>query len=463
MARQATLPPGPPALPVLGNIPQIRTNPLGFVSALAQTYGPAATFRLGRQTVVLLSRPDAVRAVLIEQARAFSNAEFNAILRPVLGRGLLTTDGDEHRRLRRLVQPAFNRKRVESYRAAMVAHAERMLADWTPGQTLDMAGAMQQLTLSIVADVLMGMSTWDQAAALGRAFEQAAESSRHASTLFRILRRPRPAMPDDGIWRGPLARLPFTAQYRLAVARGAVDAIVEGMIAARRAAPVDTGDVASALFAARDDDGSALGDEEIRDQLLTLLGAGHATTAVALGWTFYLLARYPAVAATLRAELRAVLQGRAPSVEDLERLPYLDQVWSESLRLYPPAWAVGRLAHQDVEAAGYRLPAGTMLMLSPWVTHRLPELFAEPRCFRPERFDPAHGERHQPYAYFPFGAGPRMCIGAAFATLEGKVLLATIAQRFAPELVPGHPVIPRPLIVLRPTYGIRMTLHPADS
>jgi len=227
---------------------------------------------------------------------------------------------------------------------------------------------------------------------------------------------------------------------------------------------LDTGDVASALLTARDDDGAALDDQEVRDQLMTLLGAGHATTAVAMTWTLYLLSQNPRAAATLRSELRDRLGGRAPTIVDLERLPYLDLVLSESLRLYPPAWALGRLAHEEVTVAGYLFLPGTMFMLSPWVTHRLADLYAEPHRFRPQRFDPVHGERHPPHAYFPFGGGPRMCIGAAFATLEAKVLLAMILQRFTPQVVPGHPVIPTPLVVLRPAHGVRMTLtYPEGS
>jgi cytochrome P450 len=252
-------------------------------------------------------------------------------------------------------------------------------------------------------------------------------------------------------------------QHRLAAARSTLDGIVDGLIARRRTAALDTGDVASALLAARGDGDAAVGDAalddtEVRDQLMTLLAAGHATTAVALSWALYLLAHHPQVAATLHDELSRVLVGRAPTAEDLDNLPYLDQVFCETLRLYPPAWAIGRLAHADVAVAGYTLPAGTLLMLSPWVTQRLPDLFPYPGAFCPERFAPAARATIPPHAYFPFGAGARMCIGAAFATLEAKVVLAMILQRFTLTMADDRPVLPRAAVILRPAGPIRMRI-----
>ena len=451
------LPPGPAGLPGAGHLPQMATNALGFVRGLARTYGPAATFSIGRQTAVLLSRPEDVRAVLIEHARLLTSAEFNVVLKPVLGEGLLTTDGAQHQRLRRLVQPAFSRKRVDRYRDTMVAHTERMLAGWPSGATLDITREIPHLTLSIVCDVLFSLQDVAEVDTLGRSFDTATESARQASLVFRILFRPRRGRTgDDSVWRGPLARLPGTPQHNLAAARGTLDDIVDTLIARRRAAGLDTGDVASALLAARDDGAGALDNAEVRDQLMTLLAAGHATTAVAISWALYLLARHPQVAAALREELERVLGGRPPRPDDLDNLPCLDQVWCETLRLYPPAWAIGRLAHAEIPAAGYRLPAGTLLVLSPWVTHRLPDLFPEPGRFLPGRF--ALRGTLPPHAYFPFGAGGRMCIGAAFAALEAKVVLATILQRHTLAMADEHPVLPRAAVILRPARGIRMVV-----
>ncbi len=469
MAGVSSMPPGPPALPWLGHFPRLRSNALGFVAALARVYGPAATFYLGRQPVVLLSRPDAIRSVLVEQARSFTNAEFNAVLRPVLGRGLLTTDGEEHRRLRRLVQPAFGRKRVEGYRDIMVAQTERMLASWEQGAALDMGRQLQHLTLNIVAEVLLGLRTLDQVEALGEAFAVASDNARQASLLMRTLRGARGTqVNDDRFWHGPLTRVPFSPQYRVARARRVLDSIVGTLIARKRAEGLDRGDVVSALLAARDEAGEhgesgGLSDDEIRDQLLTLLAAGHATTAIAMAWTLYLLSRDPRAAARLHDELCRHLGGRPPTAEDLESLPYLDRVWCEALRLYPPAWALGRLAREEIAVEGYRIPPGVMLMLSPWVTHRLPDLFESPHAFCPERFEPAQSAQRPPYAYFPFGGGGRMCIGAAFAALEGKLVLAMILQRFAPAVLPDPPVVPAARVVLRPAHGMRMRLDPAPA
>lgn len=456
------LPPGPPALPLLGHLPQLRSNLLGFLGGVVRAYGPVATFRVGRQPMVLMVRPEAVRDVLIERARVLTSAEFNVLLQPVLGRGLLTTDGEEHRRLRRMVQPAFHRRRVEGYRDMMVAQTERLLQSWRPGAVVDIGREMQHLTMNIIAEVLLGIHELDEMRPLAAAFDTASIRSRQVIMLRRVF-APGLGRVEERHWRGPLSHLPGTPHYHLTAARRTLDETVYALIAQRRSLGTDTGDVASALLAARDEDGSALDDAEIRDQLMTLLAAGHATTALSLTWTFYLLSQHPAVAGRLRAELRRELGGRPPTVADLERLTYLEMVWNEALRLYPPAWALGRLAREDVEIAGQRLPAGTLVMLSPYFTHRQPDLFREPLCFRPERFDPANGERHQPHSYFPFGGGPRMCIGAAFATLEGKLLLATIAQRFAPRLVPGHPVRPSAIVVLRPAHGMSMVLEVASD
>jgi cytochrome P450 len=471
------MPPGPPGLPWLGHFPQLRSNALGFVTALARTYGPAATFCLGQQPVVLLSRPEAIRSVLVERARSFTNAEFNAVLRPVLGRGLLTTDGEEHRRLRRLVQPAFGRKRVEGYRDIMAAQAERMLASWEEGIALDMGRQLQHLTLNIVAEVLLSLRMLDQVEALGEAFAAATDNARQASLLMRTLRGARGTqVNDDRFWHSPLMRVPLTPQYRVARARGVLDSIVGTLIAQKRAEGMDRGDVVSALLAARDESAEGangnvapvaerggLSDDEIRDQLLTLLAAGHATTAIAMAWTLYLLSRNPQAAGRLRDELRRNLGGRAPTAEDLESLPYLDLVWCEALRLYPPAWALGRLAREEIAIEGYRIPPGVMLMLSPWVTHRLPSLYESPHAFCPERFEPENSAGRPPYAYFPFGGGPRMCIGAAFAALEGKLILAMILQRFAPALLPDPPVVPAARVVLRPAHGLHMRLDLATA
>jgi cytochrome P450 len=439
------LPPGPERIPVVGHVFQFRRDQLTFVTGLHRTYGRAATFYVANLPIVAFFRPAAVRYFLVDNARNFTNGEFAAELRTVLGDGLLTTDGEVHRRQRRMVQPAFHRRRVESYAGTMVAHTAEMLEGWRPGATVDMAREMQQLTLRIVAKALFDVDLRQEGQDLGNRFTEVIENPVGMPFSLR-------GLPID---------LPFTPYGKHRRAHQALDAFVYGLIARRRRVGEDTGDVVSMLLAARDEADAGLTDVEIRDQTMTLLAAGHETTANALSWTLHLLAQHPDCRAKLMAELRDVLEGRLPTVGDLDHLPYLDQVVKESMRLYPPAWTQGRRAIEAFEMEGYRLPPGTVVMFSQWVIHRLVEIWGDPGVFRPERFAPDVESAVPPGAYFPFGGGPRMCIGMPFANLEARLLLATILQRYAPNLVPGHPVVPLPRVTLRLRYGLRMTLDPA--
>lgn len=442
------LPPGPPPMPVVGNTLQFRRDPLTFVRGVQRAYGDIARVKLGRFTVVLFSRPEYARYFLVENARNFTSSEFNLSLRDLLGEGLLTTDGDFHRQQRRLVQPAFHKKRVEGYAEIMVHHTTQLLDTWQPGQRLDIARAMQDLTLRIVAKALFDVDLETHSPQLGRAFSDVIENPVHLAFSLN-------GLPLD---------LPFTPYGKHMAARRQLDSYVYGLIAQRRAEGRDHGDVLSMLLDAQDaSDGATMSDKQVRDQTMTLFAAGHETTANALAWTFYLLATNPHVLEKLRAELRDVLGERAPALDDLPRLTYLDQVVTESMRYYPPAWTVGRRAIQPFELGGYHFPAGTVAMISQWVIHHLPEVWGDPEIFRPERWDPVNSQKVPPSAYFPFGAGPRMCIGMPFAQQEARLLLATILQRYVPRLVPGHPVVPRPRVTLRPKYGIQMELEPARS
>jgi cytochrome P450 len=446
-SRRRTLPPGPEGAPFAGNLFQFRADPLNFVTSVARSYGEVATIQMGAQPLILFSRPEHVRYFLTEQPRNFSNREFARNLTRLLGDGLLTIDGDFHRQQRRLVQPAFHKKRVDGYATIMVAHTTEMLDRWLPGQELDVAREMQDLTLRIVAKALFDVDLRAGHADLGRQFTGVIENP--VQLPFSL--------------RGLPINLPFTPYGKNMAARTALDTYVYGLIAQRRADGRDTGDVVSMLLAAQDTegDGAGLTDKQVRDQTMTLLAAGHETTSNALTWTFYLLSEHPAVREKLLRELDDVLGEREPTTGDIPKLRYLDWVFNESLRLYPPAWTQGRHALAPFERAGYAFPAGTMVMLSQWVMHRLPEIWGDAGVFRPERWDPARGEAIPQGAYFPFGSGPRMCIGMPFAQLEMRLLLATILQRYTPTLIPGWPVVPRPRVTLRPKYGIRMTLVPS--
>lgn len=441
----AALPPGPEGLPYFGNALQFRRDPLAFVRGVQRSFGRVATVRMGRFPMVMFFRPEHVRYCLIEQPRNFTNSEVAQGLRRVLGNGLLTTDGEYHRRQRRLIQPAFHKKRVEGYAATMVQHTCEMLEDWQPGARLDIARAMQALTLRIVAKALFDVDLKAEHADLARAFRLVIEN------------------PTQIPWSLGSVHLdlPFLPYGKFLAGKHALDEYVYALIARRRAEGGDTGDVLSMLLAARAEDGSGMSDEEIRDQTMTLFAAGHETTANALSWTFYLLSQHPAELARLREELGDVLGGRDPAPEDLARLPYLDWVVTESMRVYPPVWTQGRHAIGPFELEGYRFPAGTIGMFSQWVIHHLPDVWGDPERFRPERWDPTRGEQVPSGAYFPFGGGPRTCIGMPFAQLEARLLLATILQRYVPRVVAGHPVVPLPRVTLRPRYGIPVTLEPA--
>lgn len=444
--KRSALPPGPEGLPVVGNTLQFRRDQLAFVRGAQRSFGNVATIYLGKFPLVLFFRPEHVRYFLVDNARNFTNREFAWNLRSLLGDGLLTIDGEFHRQQRRLVQPAFHKKRVESYAGVMVQHTREMLDEWQPGAEVDIAREMQTLTLRIVAKTLFDVDLKTESRGLGQAFSDVIENPLD--------------MPFS--LRGLPINLPFTPYGKHMAGRARLDAYVYELIERRRADGRDTGDVLSMLLSAQDE-GVTMTDLQVRDQTMTLFAAGHETTANALAWTFYLLSENPQARAKLHEELARVLAGREPSVDDLSNLPYLEWVVNESLRMYPPAWTQGRRAREAFDLAGYTFPAGTMVMFSQWVLHRLPDIWGDPDTFRPERWDPERGEKVPQGAYFPFGAGPRMCIGAPFAQLEARLLLATILQRFEPQVVPGYPVVTGPRITLRPKHGIRVTLEPAPA
>lgn len=441
LMKHTVLPPGPEGLPIVGNTLQFRRDQLAFVRGVQRAFGDVATMYLGKFPMVLFSRPEHVRYFLVDNARNFTNREFAWNLRRLLGDGLLTTDGEFHRQQRRLVQPAFHKKRVESYAGVMVQHTREMLEEWQPGAEVDIAREMQTLTLRIVAKTLFDVDLKTESRGLGQAFSDVIENPLDLPFSLR-------ALPIN---------LPFTPYGKHMAGRATLDAYVYELIEHRRKDGRDTGDVLSMLLSAQDE-GVTMTDVQVRDQTMTLFAAGHETTANALSWTFYLLSENPQARATLQAELARVLAGRDPAVDDLPNLPYLEWVMNESLRMYPPAWTQGRRAREAFDLAGYTFPAGTVVMFSQWVLHHLPDIWGDPETFRPERWDPAREQKVPQGAYFPFGAGPRMCIGAPFAQLEARLLLATILQRFEPQLVPGFRVVTGPRVTLRPKHGIRMTL-----
>jgi cytochrome P450 len=436
-------PPGPHNPPLLGQLPAYRRDGLGFLLRLASDYGEIVYFKIGPRDVYLLDQPESIKDVLVTYERVFPKGLGTDLLQPLLGQGLLTSSGEAHLRQHRLLQPAFHRARVAAYGEAMVEEASAAAARWRDGVTLDLHGAMMRLTLAVVARTLFSTDV-------------TAEAPLVAETLDAFLRWWRVLM----LPYSPLLQpLPLPIKRRFARTRARLDAFIARLIATRRADGADRSDLLSMLLLARDEDGQGMSDAQVRDEAVTLLLAGHETTANALTWTWYLLAQHPAIMARLHAELDDVLAGRPPTVADVPRLRYTEMVLSEALRLFPPVWGTSRRAAGDCELGGYPIPRGAVVVVSQWVTHHNPRYYPDPFQFDPERWAPEARARRPRYAYFPFGGGARMCIGESFAWLEGMLLLATLAQHWRMALVPGHPVVPLALVTLRPKYGVRMTIE----
>lgn len=434
------LPPGPKGLPLVGLIPQMRRDSLRIYDELARAYGDICVVPLGNRRPVFIFHPDLIEQVLVVQHEKFHKGFALQSMKRLFGNGLLTSEGEFWRRQRRLAQPAFHRSHIASYGATMVNFALRHIRGWRAGESRDIADEMMRLTMDIVVKLLFGTRVDAESMAVAQCVDTIAK---HAMTRFLI--------PIPYSWPTPGNRRANRAYRHL-------DEIIFGIIGDRRATGENRGDLLSRLIHARDEDGSDMSPQQLRDEVTTLFLAGHETTALTLSWSWYLLAQHPAAEARLLDELRSVLAGREPTVDDLPRLPFTDAVLRESMRLYPPAYVIGRLSIVPFELASYSFPAGTGVAMIPWVTHRDARWFDGPLEFRPERWLDGLADRLPTYAYFPFGGGPRRCIGQGFAQMEGALLMATIASRFRFQLVPGHPVVPQPLVTLRPKHGIRVRL-----
>lgn len=434
-------PPGP-KLSALGALRAWRRDPLSLLQGMA-AYGDVVRLRLPRLEAWLLNDPDLVRDVLVSGHHDFMKGPTMQAARRMLGESLLTGEGEHHRRQRRLIQPIFQHERIRGYGRVMVAHAERTAERWRGGEVVDVHAEMARLTLSVVGEALFDTDVeTEEAAAIGEALTTAlAMFGFMFSPLFPVL-----------------SRLPLPKVRRFERAKALIDATIYRMIAERRAVGATGQDLLSLLITAQEEGAGGMSDEQVRDEAMTLFLAGHETTAVALTWTWYLLSRHPEVEARLHAELEEVLAGRSPTPEDLPRLSYTQMELKESMRVAPPAWAIGRRALSDHPVNGYVIPSGAVVVVSPYLLHHDPRWWPEPDAFRPERWE--EEERSRPrQAYFPFGAGPRMCIGEPFAWMEATLVLATLASRWRLRLVPGQSIEPRPLITLRPKGPVLMTLE----
>ena len=437
---QVIRPPGPTNPPIIGNLRPFRSNPLKFLCSAAAKYGDVVYFKVVTQELYLVSHPDLVRDILVTNQNNFVKSRALQRAKILLGEGLLTSEGQHHLRQRRLVQPAFHRERLAGYAAAMSEYAMRRRERWHPGEVMDVSVEMAQLTLGVVAKTLFSADIEAEAPEIGATLTTILQ-------LFRVLLTP--------FWEY-LDKLPLPSKRRFDKARARLDATIYGMIRERRASGVDAGDLLSMLLMAQDEDAGGMSDEQVRDEAMTLFLAGHETGANALTWTWYLLSQHPEVEQRLHQEVDTVLGGRAPRFTDVPQLRYTEMVLAEALRMYPPAWAIGRKAKADFKLGDFEIPAGSILIVSPYVVQRDARWFPEPDKFDPDRWAEEARNARPKFSYFPFGGGARVCIGERFAWMEGVILLAAIAQKWRFRLAPGEKPEPLPLVTLRVNNGLRM-------
>jgi cytochrome P450 len=437
-------PPGPKGLPILGLALDVRHDALGTLQRLAREYGDIVSMSVMGTSRVLLNRPDYVQQLLIlDHAKLHKSTLTKLVVGPLLGQGLLISEGDFWRRQRRLAQPAFHRSRTNEYSPVMVECALQQTRNWRSDETRNISEEMMKLTLEVAVRTLFGTSLAGDSNSIGKAM---------TFLMRHYLRRARSP------WRVPQS-WPTPANRRARREFEFMDSLIYRIISDRKKDTQPRNDLLSLLMATMHEDGSQMTEHQVRDESMTLFVAGHETTALSLSWTWYLLGENPAAEARLHEELRLVLGGRPAEVSDLEKLPYLNAVVHESLRLYPPAYMMARMNVETVNVGGYEIPPRATLLASQWVMHRDPRFFEQPEKFVPERWLDGLESRLPPGAYFPFGDGPRRCIGQGFAQLETALVIAAIAQKFRFRLKKGFPVVPEPLVTLRPKYGIEMTIQ----
>lgn len=426
-----------------GHLPAAARDRLGFFTSTARAYGDVVPLRFGPFRYVLVSHPELIERVLVTDNKSFKKSREVRMPRLTLGNGLLTSEGEFWLRQRRLAQPAFHRAQVAGYADTMVEAAERAAASWADGETREVHEDMLRVSLDIAGRTLFGADVTEDAREIAGALDTilAAFDKQFDSKL---------PLPDT---------VPTPRNLRLRGTIKRLDAVVYRLIAERRATNEDRSDLLSLLLNARDEDGTRMTDAQLRDEVMTILLASHETAAIALTWIWYLLARHEDVDARLAEELARVLGGRAPTLADVPELRYTDMVVREVLRVYPPAWFFPRMATRKVELAGYRVRRGDSVILSPWVVHRDPRWFTDPDRFAPDRWADGLADRLPKYAYFPFGGGPRLCIGAPFAMLELVLTTAVLAQRFRFVRTTDEVVSPRATFTLRPASDVPMTLY----
>jgi cytochrome P450 len=428
--------------PFIGVLPEFRRNAPGLLLKAAREHGDIAVLRLGPQTIYAIANPEWIRDILVTHQSNFIKSKMLERAKVLLGEGLLTSEGEFHKRQRRLSQPAFHRERLIGYGSSMVDCAVHTRESWQTGSTLDISREMNHLTLAIVARTLFSADVSAEADEIRSALTD-------VLGLFEMVLAPFSEL---------LEKLPLPSVRRFERARDRLDKTIYRIIAERRASVEDKGDLLSMLLLAQDEDNSTMSDKQVRDEALTLFLAGHETTANALSWTWYLLSQNPDAEARFHVEIDEVLEGRLPSFDDLPNLKYVERVFSEAMRLYPPAWGIGRRNLEEYRIGDHLVPPRTVILMSPYVVHRDPRWYPEPDRFLPDRWLPEEVAKRPKFSYFPFGGGARVCIGERFAWMEGVLLLATLAQKWRLRLAKDARVETRALITLRPKYGMPMVV-----
>jgi cytochrome P450 len=438
----AKFPPGPPPNLIRSLFGAMQQNPLDYFTAMAQKYGDVSGMRIGKFRSLFINHPDLIEDVLVNNSRKYIKGRILRANKYLFGEGLLTSEGDFWLRQRRLAQPAFHRARVNAYAATMAEYAGQLIDTWRDGEERDIHEEMMQLALRIVSKTLFDADVTRDAKEIGETLDVLLQI---AANFGRTILVP--------LW----VPSPRNIRAKLGIKR--LEKVIYRIISERRASGRDTGDLLSILLQAQDEDGTHMNDRQLRDETITLFLAGHETTANTLAWTWWLLAQNPTVEKKFHEELDGVLGGRAPEVDDLPKLAFLNNVLTESLRLYPTAWGMARLAAEEHEIAGYAVRTGYGVAFAQWVIHRDARWFDAPLEFRPQRWENGLAKQLPRFAYFPFGGGPRQCIGNTFALMEASVVLATIGQKFRFQLVPNHRVTPLASITLRPKNGIQVSLE----
>jgi cytochrome P450 len=431
--------PGPRELPIIGSAPDFIRDPLEFLERMARVHGDVARFRLPGQTIYLFSHPSAIEQFLVQHKDHVRKDKLTRELALLLGNGLLISEGAYWRKQRKLAQPGFHRDRIAAYGDVMVRFADRAISKWQDGQVRDIHKDMMRLTLDVVAKTLFGVEIGDTSRKLEAALQVLLHRFSGIGAVIPIV-------------------LPTPGNIRARKAIAQLDEITYGIIRERRRTG-DNGDLISMLIAATsEEDDSKMDDVQLRDEAITLLLAGHETTALTLGFALHLLGEHPEAADKLVREANDVLGDRAPTAADLPKLRWAEAVVRESMRLYPPAWAVGRETTAPLEIGGWKVPSGTQVWGAQWVVHRDSRWFENPNSFRPERWDNDFAKSLPRYAYFPFGGGSRVCIGNAFAMMEAVLILVTIARRFRTTRASDRPLELMTSVTLRPRGGLPMTV-----